>query len=133
MTENERTGTEDSATLNQIIEKIKSIKEVVAIVVFGSYAEGKVKEMSDIDIAVIVQNADKYIEADIGSMYSPKFDVVLFHRLPLHIQYEVLKNGNVIFCRNEEEFFEIKRNVLREYLEMSAMYERIKRRVLVCD
>jgi len=133
MTENERTGTEDSGTLNQIIEKIKSIKEVVAIVVFGSYAEGKVKEMSDIDIAVIVQNADKYIEADIGSMYSPKFDVVLFHRLPLHIQYEVLKNGNVIFCRNEEEFFEIKRNVLREYLEMSAMYERIKRRVLVCD
>jgi predicted nucleotidyltransferase len=133
MTENERTGTEDSATLNQIIEKIKSIKEVVAIVVFGSYADGKVKEMSDIDIAVIVQNADKHIEADIGSMYSPKFDVVLFHRLPLHIQYEVLKNGNVIFCRNEEEFFEIKRNVLREYLEMSAMYERIKRRVLVCD
>jgi predicted nucleotidyltransferase len=129
----ERMKFEDNTALTLLIEKIKAIPDVLAIVVFGSYAVGNTKEMSDIDIAVIVAKADRHIEADIGSMYSPKFDVVLFHRLPLHIQYEVLKNGNVIFCRNEEHFLEITRNVLREYLEMSDMYERIKRRVLVCD
>jgi hypothetical protein len=66
-------------------------------------------------------------------MYSPSFDVVLFHRLPLHIQFEVLKYGKEIFCRDEKNLLEIKRRVLREYIEMSDMYERIKKRVLTCE
>ncbi|MEM4141279.1 MAG: nucleotidyltransferase domain-containing protein, partial [Nitrososphaeria archaeon] len=93
-------------------------------------AKGTAKGISDIDIAVIVKNPDKRTEAEIGSLYSPLFDVVLFHRLPLHIQFEVLKYGKEIFCRNEKVLLEIKRKVLREYLEMSYIYERIRRSVL---
>lgn len=121
---------EDTEKLNALIEKIKEFPEVIAIVLFGSCAKDEAKEISDIDIAVIVRNPDKLIEGEIGSMYSKKFDVVLFHRLPLHIQFEVLKHGKMLFCRDEEMLLEIKRNVLREYIEMSDMYERIKKRVL---
>jgi predicted nucleotidyltransferase len=116
--------------LNTLIEKIKGFPEVLAIIIFGSYAKDTAKEISDIDIAVVVRNPDKHIESEIGSMYSKKFDVVLFHRLPLHIQFEVFKYGKEVFCRDEEALLEIKRKVLREYMEMSDMYERIKRRVL---
>lgn len=121
---------DDAEKLNALIEKIKEFPEVFAIVLFGSCAKDEAKEISDIDLAVIVSNPDKLIEDEIGSMYSKKFDVVLFHRLPLHIQFEVLKHGKILFCRDEEMLLEIKRNVLREYLEMSDMYERIKKRVL---
>ncbi|MEM0054195.1 MAG: nucleotidyltransferase domain-containing protein [Nitrososphaeria archaeon] len=117
-------------TLNSLIEKIKEFPETLAIILFGSYAKGTAKGISDIDIAVIVKNPDKRTEAEIGSLYSPLFDVVLFHRLPLHIQFEVLKYGKEIFCRNEKVLLEIKRKVLREYLEMSYIYERIRRGVL---
>jgi predicted nucleotidyltransferase len=117
--------------LNALIEKIKVFPEVLAIILFGSSAKDKTKEISDIDIAVVIRNPDKQIEAEIGSMYSQKFDVVLFHRLPLHIQFEVLKYGREVFCRDEKNLLEIKREVLNEYIEMSDMYERIKRRVLL--
>ncbi|VVB90084.1 Nucleotidyltransferase domain protein [uncultured archaeon] len=116
--------------LNALIEKIKEFPEVLSIILFGSYAKDTVNEISDIDIAVVVRNPDKHIEGEIGSMYSPSFYVVLFHRLPLHIQFEVLKHGKEIFCKDEQNLLEIKRKVLSEYLEMSDMYERIKRRVL---
>lgn len=123
----------DKAALNSIIEKIKEFPDVIAIVLFGSGVKGGMKPLSDIDIAVILRRQDKYLEAEIGSMYSPNFDVVLFHRLPLHIQFEVLKHGNVVFCRDESALLDIKQRVLRQYLDTSEMYERIKRRVLTCD
>jgi len=119
--------------LNALIEKIKEFPKVLAIILFGSYAKDAAKEISDIDIAVVVRNPDKHIEGEIGSMYSQKYDVVLFHRLPLHIQFEVFKYGKEVFCRDEKELLEVKRGVLREYIEMSDMYKRIERRVLACD
>lgn len=125
-----RVDRSDERSLNALLEKIKEFPEVLAIILFGSYAKEKAKEMSDIDIAVVVRNPDKHIEGELGSFYSPNFDVVLFHRLPLHIQFEVLKHGKVVFCRNEKGLLEIKRGVLSEYIEMSEMYERIRRRVL---
>ncbi len=121
---------ENGDRLNSLIEKIKEFPETLAIILFGSYAKGNAKGISDIDIAVVVRNPDKHTEAEIGSLYSPRFDVVLFHRLPLHIQFEVLKHGKEIFCRDEKSLLEIKRKVLREYLEVSHMYERIRRMVL---
>jgi len=124
---------ESEEKFKDLIEKIKEFPEVLAIILFGSYAKDLSKEISDIDIAVIVRNLDKRIESEIGSMYSQKFDVVLFHRLPLHIQFEVLKNGKVIFCKDEKNLLEIKRRVLHKYIEMSDMYERIKRRILECE
>ena len=120
----------DEHSLNALIEKIKEFPEVLAIILFGSYARETAKEISDIDLAVVVRNPDKHIEGEIGSLYSPNFDVVLFHRLPLHIQFEILKQGKAVFCRDEEALLELKRRVLREYIELSDMYERIKRRVL---
>ncbi len=122
---------EKAATmLNFLIETIKQSPDVLAVILFGSYATGKMKGISDIDIAVILETQSKDLEADIGSMYSPYIDVVLFHRLPLHVQFEVLKSGKVLFCKDERKLFEIKFKVLREYLEMSNTYERIKRMVL---
>lgn len=123
-------GIEVSKKIKAIIEGLKQYPEVMAIILFGSYAKGTEKELSDIDIAVILKEWNKELEAEIGSMYSNQIDVVLFHRLPLHIQYEVFKYGKELFCRDENFLLECKFKVLRNYLEMSWMYERIKARVL---
>ena len=119
--------------LEEIIKKIEGYRKVIAIIIFGSYIKGGFKPISDIDIAVVVDKPDKEIEAEIGSLYSDKFDIVLFHKLPLYIQFEVLSYGKEVFVRDEKSLLNIKRKVLREYLEMSRIYGRIKRKVLACD
>jgi hypothetical protein len=116
--------------LKKIVEKIKSHPKVVAIILFGSHAKGEQKPISDIDIAVLLNDPTPQDEADLGSLYSDKIDLVLFHRLPLHIQHEVIKHGREIFVGDADYFFEIKLRVLRTYLETSWLYRRIASRVL---
>lgn len=116
--------------LQKIIEEVKNHPKVVAIYLFGSYARGEEKPLSDIDIAVILKDPDKKDEADIGSLYSEKIDLVLFHRLPLHIQYEVFKYGKELFVRDEDYLLELKLAVLRKYLEYSRVYNYMQPEVL---
>lgn len=40
-------------TIKTYIEKVKSIYEIEAIIIFGSYAKGLENENSDIDIAIV--------------------------------------------------------------------------------
>ena len=116
--------------IKKIMEQIKRCPEVIAVYLFGSYAKDTRKPISDIDIAVILENSNAEIEAEIGSLYSPEIDVVLFHRLPLHIQFEVLKYGRELFCRDEALLLEIKMRVLRDYLDTQWLYKRIAQEVL---
>ena len=116
--------------LEDLIKKIKEHPKVIAIILFGSYAKGQNKPISDIDIAVILKNPNFDDEAEIGSLYSDKIDLVLFHRLPLHIQYEVFKWGKELFVRDEDSLLEIKTRVLRDYLETRWLYKRIANGIL---
>ena len=117
-------------SVNKIVSDIKKQSGVVAIILFGSYLGNRLKPLSDIDISVILKSPNKTKEAEMGSLYSDLFDISLFHRLPLYIQFEVLKYGKVLYLGDAKYFHEIKRNVLKEYLEMSYLYEKIERRVL---
>ncbi len=116
--------------IEKLVKELKKIKEVEAIILFGSHAKKQAKPLSDIDIAVIVKKPSKKLETEIGSLYSKDIDIVLFHRLPLYIQFEVLKFGKPLFIRNEKFFEKIKFKVLKEYLEMSSSYERMKKLIL---
>ncbi|MBO8179729.1 MAG: nucleotidyltransferase domain-containing protein [Archaeoglobus sp.] len=116
--------------LSKIIETIKAHPDVIATYLFGSHAKGEATPLSDIDIAVIMENSTPESEAEIGSLASSQIDVVLFHRLPLHIKHEVFKYGREIFVRNEEKLLEIKLEVMREYLDTHRMYRQISSEVL---
>ncbi len=118
-------GTEE---ITKIVEDLKKWNEVAAIILFGSYASNKAKPISDVDIAVILKN--EKLEHEIASYSSSVFDIVPFHRLPLYIQFEVLKHGKILFLRDKKYFDEIKYRVLREYIEMKPMYERMSKRIL---
>lgn len=114
--------------LDKTIEELKNIPEVMAVILFGSQVSKKTKPLSDVDLAVVVKKPDRFLEAEISSLTSPTLDVVLFHRLPLYIQFEVLKYCQLLFVRDEMYLLEIKREVLREYLDTSWLYERMSRK-----
>ena len=117
--------------INTLTNQLKKYKNVIAIIQFGSSLTKNFKPLSDIDIAVIAKNPSKKLESEINSNSSNIFDVVNFNRLPLYIQFNVLKTGKTIFVRNKKEFSNIQSHILREYLRMSYFYERLSKRILV--
>ncbi len=112
----------------KIIETIKAHPDVIAMYLFGSHAKGEATPLSDIDIAVILENPTSEIEADIGTLSSPETDIVLFHRLPLHIKFEVFRHGREIFVRDEEKLAEIRFRVMREYLDTTENFSKFLKR-----
>ncbi|RLI72728.1 nucleotidyltransferase domain-containing protein [Archaeoglobales archaeon] len=116
--------------VERIVTRIKTHPNVIAIYLFGSYAKGEQTPMSDIDIAVILRNPTAESEAEIASFSSPNIEVVLFHRLPLYIKFEVFKYGKELFVGDEEELLQIKMKVMREYLDTTHLYRTISSEVL---
>ena len=116
--------------VQRVIAEVQQHPKVVAIFLFGSWARGQQMPISDIDIAVLLDNPDRRDEADIGSMYSQTIDLVLFHRLPVRIQFQVLKEGQPLFVRDEEKLIETTFQVMRQYHEMEWMYRRYYEEIL---
>jgi len=112
--------------LEKVLSELREHPKVVAVYLFGSQARGEATPLSDIDIAVILKDIDPKAEGEVGSLYSKKIDLVLFHRLPLYIQFEVLKEGKELLVKDEEYLEEVKLRVLRDYLEQEWLYRRLK-------
>ncbi|MCS6830340.1 MAG: nucleotidyltransferase domain-containing protein [bacterium] len=116
--------------VQRIVAEVRKYPKVVAVFLFGSWARGEQMPISDVDIAVLPDHPEKRDEGDIGSMYSPAVDLALFHRLPLRIQFQVLKKGKPLFVRDEEKLWAVTYQVMRQYHEMEWFYRRYFEEVL---
>jgi len=123
-----------STDYNRLVEKIsigiKKIKGVQAVVLFGSYARGEQKPISDIDICVL---ADRKIssktKAEIASFSSRKIDISIFWDLPASVRFQVMKEGKILFSKSEEEFHIARVQTVSEYLDFKHILDRNVSRV----
>lgn len=83
---------------------------VAAVYLFGSLAEGKNGPLSDIDLAILLENEARSdirseLYQSLYNMFSDIFDlsdfkhmdIVFLDRAPLELSFDVIKNGQVIF------------------------------------
>jgi len=127
--ENKNSGYEKLA--EKIADQIKKIKGVQAVILFGSYARGEQKLISDIDICVI---ADKKIpektKAEIASFSSKKLDVSIFWDLPPSVRFRAIKEGKVLSSVGREFLHEAEVRTVLEYLDFKHILDRNIYRVL---
>ena len=120
----------DSA-LARLIARATSDSDVLAVLLFGSRARGDAAPGSDFDVCLVLapdpgsdlaaaQKRLAYLaEADV--------DLVIFQQLPLPIRSRALKEGVVLFVRDEEALYALAvrtarafdgfRHIYHEYLD----------------
>ena len=114
--------------IDKIIEPFKKNRDVISIYLFGSYARGREKPFSDIDICVV---ADRDANRDeILSHSSKKIDISIFHELPLTMRFRVIKDGKLLFSRDELKLHRIIVATIRSYLDFKPHILRRTQRVL---
>jgi len=114
--------------IDKIIEPFKKDRDVISIYLFGSYARGREKPFSDIDICVIAaKGADR---DEILSHSSKKVDISIFHDLPLTMRFRVLKEGQLLFLRDELKMHRIIVATIKSYLDFKPHILRRTERVL---
>ncbi|HGE69996.1 TPA: nucleotidyltransferase domain-containing protein [Candidatus Poribacteria bacterium] len=111
--------------ITNIVEELRQYPYVHAVILFGSYAKGRIKPISDIDICVIT---DKDITFEqkvaIVGLASDKLDISIFGELPLPIQFRVFREGKILFNRDWLTLHRIRIETVREYLDFLPIIER---------
>ena len=96
---------------------------------FGSYAHGKVRSSSDIDIAILLERTEEglyssYREVMIGireALGTERFDLLLLNHAPLTLLFEIISQGRLIFCRDEEVLNSFEMDVIRRFQDTAYL------------
>jgi predicted nucleotidyltransferase len=90
---------------------------------FGSHAQGMSGPLSDIDIAVYLQNESdhftlrlKFIEHIDNLLKDVSCDLVVLNPAPLLLQFEAIRNG-IVLKENRVERMDFETQVTRDYLD----------------
>lgn len=106
---------------------------IESAVLFGSFAEGKENEMSDIDIGIVAMKDLSLIEigliaARMETAFKRRADVVilncLYRKNPL-LAYEILSKGKVLFCKNRERLIELKTNAILSFMDTAPLRDAV--------
>jgi len=112
--------------MKNIVNKVKKDERILAVALFGSYARRE--KYRDIDIALILnENLTKKemskIKLDYLSETSSKIDLKIFQQLPIYIRSRILKEGKIVFCKNNDLLYEIALRNLKEFEFYKKIYE----------
>jgi predicted nucleotidyltransferase len=121
----------------KISERIKALAEkygIVYAILFGSIVEGKfIPGESDVDLAIKVDKLDKsqlfnFLKNFLRDLEVENLDVVLINFSPFSLSYDILMKGKVIFCKNEEELFEDRLNIMKLHDDWSYLSKEFEKR-----
>lgn len=113
--------------IKRIISYFKGRDEVSTLYIFGSFSKGRETRESDLDIAVLIDEAklkkknydrlkkDYYNSSPMFSMRS--VDIVILNTAPVYLSHRILKTGRMLFDRNRNLRVRFTENTITEYLD----------------
>jgi hypothetical protein len=126
---------EDKETerLTALLARAERDPAVLAVILFGSRARGENTPDSDIDICLVLEPRS-YSDLELSEKkldYLAEFDldIHIYQQLPLYIRPRVLREGKVLFCRNEDTLYELAFRTIQEYEDFKHIYRDTSRRL----
>jgi predicted nucleotidyltransferase len=111
--------------LETIIDRAKTDKDVVAVILFGSYAR-KEPAFRDVDIAILLRGGKyDYIKKETTYWISDVFDISILNRLPLNIAARVLEEGKLLFVSDWDELEEFSMRIVKQWSDFKPLYNEI--------
>jgi predicted nucleotidyltransferase len=95
--------------LERLLNSASADPEILAVILFGSSVRDEMTATSDIDICLVLhlgESARLALSRKRLENAESDIDVQIFQFLPIYIRRRVLKEGKVLFCRDEEELYE---------------------------
>ena|SRR3989344_2245042 len=109
--------------IDKIIEKVRKDEEVIAVALFGSSLKGNGR---DIDVCLFLREKRDNLfmsrkKLEYAKEVGDGIDVSIFQQLPVFIRIRILKEGRVLFVRDESLLYEIAFSTIKEF----DFYEKI--------
>ena len=118
----------DPVTLaDRIRESLNHEKSILFAYLYGSAAYDPELSGGDIDIAVYLKPSSiiEYVRKEaalagflISQLHTDEIDLRILNVLPLVLQYNILKEGKLILCRDELQRADFETNVMIRFFEI---------------
>jgi len=117
--------------MKHLLGELKKLGHVEAVYLFGSQAKGGAKPYSDIDICVLTEpKITAKTKSSILSNSSRNIDISLFWDLPPAIRMRVIKEGKLLFERDELLTHRAKVKTIYDYQDFKPILDRHCARIL---
>jgi len=117
--------------LQRLVAKAKADPDVLAVILFGSRARGDASPESDFDVCLVLAEGPRSdlerAEKRLAYLAAGNLDVAVFQSLPLRIRSRVLKEGRVLYARDDDALYAVAirtarrwegfRHIHRQYLD----------------
>ncbi|MBI5235748.1 MAG: nucleotidyltransferase domain-containing protein [Deltaproteobacteria bacterium] len=112
--------------IGEVVDKISAVlqgfKEVEVAYLFGSYATGEARATSDVDIAILAPQLglDRFCElwsCITIAAGTERIDLVTLDDKPALFRYEVIKEGRLIYCKNDETLNDFEMKSWQAYMD----------------
>ncbi len=126
-----------------LIKKIALKYDLQLIYLFGSKATRRDTKVSDIDIAVLLNDREAYnlknlildLIFDFSRVFcSDKIDLVILNKASLAVQYYVISDGEILYALNPETRYNYEVNLISLYLDFKRYedeyYEAMHKQIL---
>ena len=117
----------------RVVEFLSKQKRVKLAYLFGSVAEGKEGKLSDVDLAVFLDesvskpeqfNLQLKLMSEITSILkTDKVDLVIMNDAPLLLNYNIIKHGKIL-KGDKETKIKVESGILSDYLDMKYYIDR---------
>ncbi|OFV84926.1 MAG: hypothetical protein A2W26_00885 [Acidobacteria bacterium RBG_16_64_8] len=117
-----------------MIERARHDPDVLAVLHFGSRARGDAGPSSDVDVCLVLlprPQADRHDLARRRLAYLQSFDldVSIFQELPIYVRRRILKEGRVLFVRDEDLLYEVAFRTAQAFEDFRHIYNAYLNRV----
>ena len=110
-----------------VVEYLSKQERVKLAYLFGSVAEGKEGKLSDVDIAVFLDeslskkerfNLQLKLMSEMSSILkTDKVDLIVMNDAPLSLNYEIIKANHPLLVRDKGEKIDFEHGILSRYLD----------------
>lgn len=113
--------------LRGLIAQAGDDHDVLAVILFGSQARGDAGPAADVDVCIVLETglpsglaaSRKRLDYVAGR----DLDVKIFQQLPLYIRSRALKEGRVLFVRDEDRLYDLAFRTARAFEDFRPYYQ----------
>ena len=116
--------------LHRVKEFFRQTPEIVLAYIFGSYAKDNPQPLSDFDIAVLIEEIKQeklgskrleLLSQIMDILHTDEVDLVMLNYAPLTLQFEIIKNGKLLYRTGEAKRIEYEIEVVNKFLDTTTI------------
>lgn len=114
--------------------QLKEDQDIAALFLFGSFATGNLKPLSDLDFGLLLSDrmdkASRFQKLlDLLGFFNDFFktdeiDLIDMRDVPARIAFNILKTGKLLFCRDPSALIDFQEDTVRKHLDFKYVRAR---------